>query len=126
MRTKTFIIIVVLLFTMINLCAADEPYKTYGKEIKMKKVTAFKDAVKKPKKFKNKEILITGKVTAVCQNKGCWMEITDGKEKMRVKFEDYGFFVPYDSKGKKVKVQGKVNRETVSEETFRHWLEDAG
>lgn len=128
MKTKSILIITIIisLFASCLSFANDKPLKNYGKDLTAKKVTKFKDAVSNPGKFKNKDILVEGTVKSVCQTKGCWMEITDGKETMRVKFEGYSFFVPYDSKGKKVKIQGKVNRETVKEATYKHWLEEAG
>ena len=40
---------------------------------------------------------ITGKVTEVCQEKGCWMKIErENGEQLMVKFKDYGFFMPTD------------------------------
>jgi hypothetical protein len=100
--------------------------KLYGHRIIMKKVTPFHEAYESPGKFKNKEVVLAGTVTTVCKTKGCWMEITDGKDKIRVKFENYSFFVPWDSKGKKVKIQGKILKEKVKADTFKHWLEESG
>ncbi|MEL6846739.1 MAG: DUF4920 domain-containing protein, partial [Bacteroidota bacterium] len=44
------------------------------------------------------DVKISGEVQAACQAKGCWMTLplADGSN-MRVKFKDYGFFVPKDS-----------------------------
>lgn len=100
--------------------------KLYGHQIIMKKVTPFHEAYESPGKFKNKEVVLEGTVTTVCKTKGCWMEITNGKDKIRVKFENYSFFVPWDSKGKKVKIQGKILKEKVKADTFKHWLEESG
>ncbi len=128
MKTKNILIIpiIISLFASFLSFAEDKPSKNYGKDLTAKKVTKFKDVVNNPGKYKNKIILIEGTVVSVCQTKGCWMEVSDGKEKMRVKFEGYSFFVPYDSKGKRVRIQGKVNRETVKEATYKHWLEEGG
>ena len=39
-------------------------------------------------------VKVEGLVDAVCQTKGCWMNIAggEGKEDLFVQFEDYGFF----------------------------------
>lgn len=126
MKHLTSLLLVVSLLIPIISFTQEQGVKIYGKESKLRKTTPFHEVYKNPGKFKNREILIEGLVSSVCKTKGCWMEITDGKDKMRVKFEDYSFFVPWDSKGKRVKIQGKVNREKVKASTYKHWLEEAG
>jgi hypothetical protein len=126
MKHLISLFLVILLLIPILLFSQEHAVKKYGKETKLRKTTPFQEVFKTPGKFKNREILIEGYVSSVCKTKGCWMEITDGKDKMRVKFEDYSFFVPWDSKGKRVKIQGKVNREKVKASTYKHWLEEAG
>jgi len=68
-----------------------------------------------------------GKVTDVCQSKGCWMrlELEDGQETM-VRFKDYGFFMPKDIKGKEVIVNGLAFVEEMSVEDQRHYAKDGG
>jgi hypothetical protein len=54
-----------------------------------------------------------GIVRAVCQVRGCWMEIRDfdnvDSAGMTVRFYDYGFFMPLDSRGADVLIQGEVD-----------------
>ena len=73
-----------------------------------------------------KTIVVEGKVTEVCQMKGCWMVLTDGARAVRTTFKDYGFFVPKDLAGRTVVAEGVLKRETVNEDTRRHYAEDAG
>ncbi|MCB0519316.1 MAG: DUF4920 domain-containing protein [Lewinellaceae bacterium] len=73
-------------------------------------------------------VKVKGKVTGVCQAKGCWMNITDeasGKE-MFVKFKDYGFFMPKDIAGREVIMEGYAFREITPVEELRHYAEDEG
>lgn len=74
------------------------------------------------------ETKVTGTVNAVCQTKGCWMTIAseNGGPNMRVRFKDYGFFMPKDIAGKKVVFSGKAFREITSVDELRHYAEDAG
>jgi len=76
------------------------------------------------------EAKVEGTVEAVCQMKGCWMNIksadSDVTSTMMVKFKDYGFFVPMDIAGRKVVMQGKAVREITSVDELRHYAEDAG
>lgn len=75
------------------------------------------------------EVKVTGMVDAVCQTKGCWMNIssaTPGLDTMFVKFKDYGFFVPKNIAGRTVVMQGTVYREVTSVDELRHYAEDEG
>lgn len=73
------------------------------------------------------KVKLIGEATAVCQAKGCWMQLqtADGK-KMRVRFKDYAFFVPKDTQGKTVVVDGWAHREEISVADQQHYLKDAG
>ena len=75
------------------------------------------------------EVKVTGRVDAVCQAKGCWMNIVSTNpdmDTMFVKFLDYGFFVPKHIAGRTVVMQGKAYREVTSVDELRHYAEDEG
>jgi hypothetical protein len=72
-------------------------------------------------------VKVEGKVTAVCQKKGCWMKMDLGNNQtMRITFKDYGFFVPKDASGKTAIVDGYAYNDTISVDELRHYAEDAG
>lgn len=74
-------------------------------------------------------VKISGKVSEVCQTKGCWMTLVSdqpGKPDMRVEFKDYAFFMPKDIVGKRVVMDGFARRETTPVDLLRHLAEDAG
>ncbi|MCB0803492.1 MAG: DUF4920 domain-containing protein [Flavobacteriales bacterium] len=73
------------------------------------------------------EIKLAAVATEVCQKKGCWMKVETAEgETMRIRFKDYGFFVPKDLAGKEVVFSGKAYKETVSVEDLKHYAEDGG
>jgi len=75
------------------------------------------------------ETKVKGKVSGVCQAKGCWMTIVskeEGQPEMFVQFKDYGFFMPLDLAGKEVVMAGKAYREETSVDELRHYAEDEG
>lgn len=75
------------------------------------------------------EVKVVGEVNAVCQAKGCWMDISSDQlasGDMKVRFKDYGFFVPKDIAGRKVIMEGYAYREVTSVDELRHYAEDAG
>ncbi|MCB0634633.1 MAG: DUF4920 domain-containing protein [Lewinella sp.] len=74
-------------------------------------------------------VKVKGKVEAVCQAKGCWMNIAGNEsdaEEMMVKFKDYGFFVPKDIAGREVVMEGYAFREVTPVDELRHLAQDAG
>ena len=70
---------------------------------------------------------LTGKVGAVCQKKGCWMELknADGSA-MRVTFKDYGFFMPFDAEGLTAVVDGIAKVEVTSVADLKEYAKDDG
>lgn len=65
-----------------------------------------------PAAFKDKSVVVEGKVRRACSRKGCWMELASSTEPSapgcRVTFKDYGFFVPTDSAGSSARVEANV------------------
>ena len=61
----------------------------------------------------------------VCQNKGCWMVLTEGARAIRVTFQDYAFFVPKDIAGKTVVVEGVLSRKLLSADEAKHYAEES-
>lgn len=71
---------------------------------------------------------VSGEVITSCVMKGCWMDMkmADGST-MKVRFKDYGFFVPTKGlEGKHAVIQGTATREVVDVATQKHYAEDAG
>lgn len=70
---------------------------------------------------------LSGRITEICQAKGCWMNVVlaNGSE-VFVKFKDYGFFVPTDAAGDTVIMQGKITLEELSIEEQKHYAKDKG
>ncbi|MFM7015955.1 MAG: DUF4920 domain-containing protein [Bacteroidota bacterium] len=69
----------------------------------------------------------TGKIEAVCKNKGCWMTIANSVgEPMRITFKDYGFFVPKNCSGKTAVFEGRAYHDTTTVEMLREYAKDDG
>jgi len=66
------------------------------------------EVAKAPSSFANKKLVMEGKVTAVCQHMGCWMELRDESGEAHVKMAGHAFFVPKSASGKKARVLGKL------------------
>ena len=89
---------------------------------------SFADVVKQLDSVDSVNVVMKGKVTDVCQAKGCWMKIIDPatatEEELFVQFKDYGFFMPKDLAGHSVLVEGTAYKNETSVEELRHYAED--
>jgi hypothetical protein len=70
---------------------------------------------------------VSGQIKEVCTKKGCWfaMELPNGSS-MRVTFKDYGFFIPTNSQGFPITIEGIATLTETDVETLRHFAEDQG
>ena len=71
-------------------------------------------------------VKFASKIGEVCSKKGCWMVLPVADKETMVRFKDYSFFMPLDSKGNEVVVEGKAFVKETSVDELRHYAEDAG
>lgn len=123
-------ILLVCLLVMATLSYAQDNNKTsgvFGEEIDKKGAMPAKKLPGKLDADEELNVKVKGTISEVCQSKGCWMTIDLGDgEMMRVKFKDYGFFVPKDAAGKTVIMEGVAKKELVDVKELQHLAEDAG
>lgn len=104
--------------------AADAP-KTFGKALTGMTPSPLADVLASAKD--GQAVCLEGTVTTVCQTKGCWLELKQGDKAVHVTFEGYSFFVPKDSAGKNVRLEGKlVVKEPKADEVEHMKAEGAG
>ena len=88
---------------------AAAPPATFGAPITAADTVKLSDIAKDPGSFKGKTVATTGTVTAVCQERGCWMALKDdGGGTATVRMHGHSFFVPRSSSGKHARVQASV------------------
>ena len=98
----------------------------FGAPFTLTNATPISEVLAKTQKTSDKLVKVSGRIDAVCQKKGCWLVVTDGKMKARIKMKDYGFTVPINSKGKQAVVEGTVTVKVWNEKMVKHLEEDAG
>lgn len=69
---------------------------------------ALADLARSPGAYASKIVTTSGKVTAVCQERGCWMEIADASGAAHVRMHGHSFFVPRTASGHFARVQATV------------------
>ena len=105
-------------------------YLSFGDKIEANNVISKEEMAEKYKSLKEGDTInvkFASKINTVCKSKGCWMNLDLGEEQESfVKFKDYGFFMPLNSDGREVIVNGKAFVNTTSVQELRHFAEDAG
>jgi hypothetical protein len=66
----------------------------------------------------------SGRITEVCQTKGCWMMLEDNGQAARVMFGRHDFFIPKDTTGSAV-VHGVLERKELTPEQVEHFTGDS-
>lgn len=74
----------------------------------------------------DREVIFSARIGKVCRKKGCFFIARDGDAVVRVTFQDYSFFIPTDSGGKRAVFKGTLHRETVTRAAASHMKEDLG
>ncbi len=95
--------------------------KDFGAGLTLVRPTRVAEVVLAPEQFEKQQLLLHGQISDVCQRKGCWTILQDGDAHIRVRFRDYGFFLPKDATGAEAFIEGVVKVETLSEKAARHY-----
>ncbi len=99
--------------------------RDFGAGLTLAVVSDLEEVVREPGRYLDDPILVRGRISDVCQKKGCWTVLSQGEANVRVRFKDYGFFLPSDSSGKQAYVEGVVKLETLSEKSARHYARES-
>jgi hypothetical protein len=78
----------------------------FGQPLQGLPAASLADVLAKP--ATGKAVRLEGVIEKVCSNKGCWLALKQGDESVHVTFAGYAFFVPKDSAGRRVTLEGKV------------------
>lgn len=108
---------------------ADEG-KTYGAGVTLPAGVPVATVLDHPDDYVGKTIRVDGVVSAVCEEMGCWMELSDPatKKGLRFKVEDGVIVFPVSAKGRKATAQGTLERIDLAktdEHQSAHLSEDA-
>jgi hypothetical protein len=110
-----------------DIVEAEKPIGLFGAEINDSGVVSLTQLVSELQVNEEFEGKVVGEIKEVCSKKGCWMTIDlPNGQTMRVTFKDYGFFVPLNSKGYPVVIEGVASKKVTDVATLRHFAEDAG
>ena len=120
---KRSLILFLAASTLTAVASAEAP-RTFGKPLQGLKPVLLQDVLAKPEA--GRLVRLEGSIEKVCQNKGCWFELKQDARSVHVTFENYGFFVPKDSMGKPVVLEGRVIVKQPTPEDVAHLKAEGG
>jgi len=103
----------------------------FGKPLVLKETTPIQALVEHPGKYVDKPVQVKGKVSAVCQMMGCWMELVDeANRSVRIKVKDGEIVFPKDAAGRTAVAEGTLAKIELSREQAvaraKHEAEERG
>jgi hypothetical protein len=103
----------------------------YGAPIEADTPTVtIEDLMASPEQWLGKVIKVEGTVHEVCPMKGCWVDISEGSHKVRIKVKDGEIVFDQSLKGKSVVAEGTVYKFDLTKEQavsyFEHLAEEMG
>jgi hypothetical protein len=78
-----------------------------------------------PEDWEERSLMISGRITDVCTNRGCWAVFEDNGEFLRIMARDHSFALPAEARGPAL-AHGTLKKVEVSAEHARHLVEDDG
>ena len=93
--------------TLVLLVALAAPApQSFGKPLKGLPAASLSEVLAHP--TAGRTVRLEGTVEKVCQNKGCWITLRQGDDRVHVTFEGYSFFLPKDSASRPAVLEGTV------------------
>jgi len=78
-----------------------------------------------PDRWRGQPLTVSGRITEVCTNRGCWAVFESGGEMLRIVARDHGFALPAEARGPAI-AHGVLERKELSEDAVRHMVEEDG
>lgn len=119
-RTKSGLL---LLITLLSSYSFAE--QKFGGGADMKQFLELSTLMKSPANYADKTITVKGEIKEVCHKKGCWMELSAGKnfDSLIVKVRDGDMVFPISSRGKVAFATGVLTASQLDVERTRAYLE---
>lgn len=113
--THLFLSIILLTGLSIQSVYGQSQWETFGEEITESGSLKASEALSQFSKEGSK-VKIEGEIAAVCDKVGWWAQLViDKNQSIRIKFKDYGFFIPVKAAGRRIIAEGMAYRKPVSD-----------
>ena len=102
----------------------------FGKGLTLSQPTPVATILASPDNYVGKTVQVRGKVTEVCTMMGCWMQLVDNKDGMRIKVNDGEIMFPKTAVGKTAVAEGELRKLVLSKDQAiaraKHEAEEQG
>ena len=99
--------------------------KDYGVPFTINDSIPAADLLADPSKYVGQTVRVAGKVSDICQKKGCWLILSAEDKHMRVMTKGHGFFVDMDKVGFNGHIEGKVIARELNPKRTEHFASEA-
>lgn len=99
-----------------------DPVGQYGQADVNAQVVSLSELLKAPEQYEGKTVRIEGVVAEVCPMRGCWMDVAQDGQKIRVKVNDGEIVFPLSAAGHPATAVGVVEKIELSKEKAINWL----
>src|SRR4051794_24630305 len=91
--------------------------KKLGKPLAVKEPMPIATLIAHADEYVGKTVQVQGKIVEVCQEMGCWLDLTnDAGQKVRIKVMDGDIVFPKDGAGQAAVAEGKFSKSELSKE----------
>ncbi len=94
--------------------------EVYGQKLSLAEAIPVSDVFNKVNDLNGQVIRVSGTVSDLCKHKGCWMQVSDGKQVITVRFKDEAFTLPADAAGRNVDFEGLLIAEKIDKALGSH------
>ncbi|RLE22966.1 MAG: hypothetical protein DRJ61_07895 [Acidobacteria bacterium] len=114
-----------ILVTIVGLLVAGSAFAgdstKYGEGVTLEKAVSIEKLLASPADYLGQEVRVDGTITAMCQKRGCWMQLTNDKGNgVRIKVEDGVIVFPATSMGHTASAQGVFEGIPVAAQAKKH------
>ncbi len=88
----------------------------FGAGVSLPTATSVSILLAKPEAYVGKRVRVDGVISAVCEKRGCWMQISEADQALRIKVEDGVIVFPVDAVGKRASAEGTLEALKLTEE----------
>ncbi len=121
MMKVTFKVTTLLLLLLAPAALAGDA-ETYGDGVSVEEATPIASILADPDAYIGKTVRVEGGVLDVCPKKGCWIEVGDEDDHIRIKVDDGVIVFPAEATGRVAAAQGEVEAIEMTREKYVGWL----
>lgn len=104
-------------------------YAGYGAPVETDGALTLSEAVALATEDGSDPVSVKAEVGEVCQSKGCWAILTDGKNKVRIRFTTSeqcidGFLLPRNCAGHTIYAHGRLTTTMIPQDEARHYARE--